>query len=170
VGVVSAALVFFPGGHFFVGTLVITFFVLTDTIDGALARKRGTTSSFGAWLDSTCDRVADGAVFGSLVLWYAGKGDDDVLLALTLFVLVSSFVVSYEKARAEGLGMTCDVGMADRTARLIIVLVAAGFVGIGVPDVLLAVALWVLAALSAATTVQRLREVRRQAVPYSDAA
>ena len=170
VGVVSAALVFFPGGHFFVGTLVITFFVLTDTIDGALARKRGTTSSFGAWLDSTCDRVADGAVFGSLVLWYAGKGDDDVLLALTLFVLVSSFVVSYEKARAEGLGMTCDVGMADRTARLIIVLVAAGFVGIGVPDVLLAVALWALAALSAATTVQRLREVRRQAVPYSDAA
>jgi CDP-diacylglycerol--glycerol-3-phosphate 3-phosphatidyltransferase len=170
VGVVSAALVFFPGGHFFVGTLVITFFVLTDTIDGALARKRGTTSSFGAWLDSTCDRVADGAVFGSLVLWYAGKGDDNVLLALTLFVLVSSFVVSYEKARAEGLGMTCDVGMADRTARLIIVLVAAGFVGIGVPDVLLAVALWALAALSAATTVQRLREVRRQAVPYSDAA
>jgi CDP-diacylglycerol--glycerol-3-phosphate 3-phosphatidyltransferase len=164
VGVVAAALVFFPRGHFFVGTLVITFFVLTDTIDGALARKRGTSSRFGAWLDSTCDRVADGAVFGSLALWYAGKGDDDVLLALTLFVLVSSFVVSYEKARAEGLGMTCDVGVADRTARLLILLIASGLVGLGVPDVLLAVALWVLAVLAAATTAQRLREVHRQAV------
>ena len=162
-GVITAALVFFPQGHLFVGTLVITFFVLTDTIDGALARKRGTTSPFGAWLDSTCDRLADGAVFGSLVLWYAGKGDDDVLLAVTLYVLVSSFVVSYEKARAEGLGMTADVGIADRTARLIIVLVAAGLVGLGVPDVLLAIALWALAVMSTITVGQRFREVRRQA-------
>ena len=170
VGVVASALGLFPGGHLFVGTLAIAFFVLTDTIDGALARKRGVSSPFGAWLDSTCDRVADGAVFGSIALWYAGKGDDDVLLALTLFVLVSSFVVSYEKARAEGLGMTCDVGIADRTARLIIVLAAAGLVGLGVPDVLLAVALWVLGAMSAVTMVQRLREVRRQAVTPSGSA
>jgi CDP-diacylglycerol--glycerol-3-phosphate 3-phosphatidyltransferase len=164
VGVVAAALGFFPGGHFFVGTVVITLFVLTDTIDGALARKRGTPSRFGAWLDSTCDRVSDGAVFGAIALWYAGRGDDDVLLAVTLFVLVASFVVSYEKARAEGLGFTCEVGMADRTARLLILLVPTGLVGLGVPDVLLAVALWALAALAAATTVQRLREVRRQAL------
>ena len=169
-GVVAAALVFFPGGHLLVGTLVITFFVLTDTIDGALARKRGTTSSFGAWLDSTCDRVADGAVFGALALWYAGKGDDDVLLAVTLFVLVSSLVVSYEKARAEGLGMTCDVGIAERPERLIITLAATGFVGLGVPDVLLAVALWALAVLSLLTMVQRLREVKRQAAVPSEAA
>lgn len=169
-GVVAAALVFFPGGHLLVGTLVITFFVLTDTIDGALARKRGTSSRFGAWLDSTCDRVADGAVFGGLALWYAGRGDDDVLLAVTLFVLVSSLVVSYEKARAEGLGMTCDVGIAERPERLIIVLAAAGLVGLGVPDVLLAVALWVLAVLSAVTMVQRLREVKRQATATPEAA
>ena len=84
VGVVAAALTFFPGGHFLVGTLVITLFVLTDTIDGALARKRGISSSFGAWLDSSCDRVADGAIFGALLLWYAGTGDDDVLVAVTL--------------------------------------------------------------------------------------
>jgi CDP-diacylglycerol--glycerol-3-phosphate 3-phosphatidyltransferase len=169
-GVVAAALVFFPGGHLLVGTLVITFFVLTDTIDGALARKRGISSRFGAWLDSTCDRVADGAVFGGLALWYAGKGDDDVLLAVTLFVLVSSLVVSYEKARAEGLGMTCDVGIAERPERLIITLVATGFVGLGVPDVLLAVALWLLAVLSLVTMAQRLREVKRQAAVPSEAA
>jgi CDP-diacylglycerol--glycerol-3-phosphate 3-phosphatidyltransferase len=169
-GVVAAALALFPGGHLLVGTLVITFFVLTDTIDGALARKRGTTSSFGAWLDSTCDRVADGAVFGGLALWYAGRGDDDVLLAVTLFVLVSSLVVSYEKARAEGLGMSCDVGIAERPERLIITLAATGLVGLGVPDVLLAVALWLLAVLSLVTMVQRLREVRRQAAITSGAA
>lgn len=169
-GVVGAALALFPGGHLLAGTLVITFFVLTDTIDGALARKRGISSRFGAWLDSTCDRVADGAVFGGLALWYAGRGDDDVLLAVTLFVLVASLVVSYEKARAEGLGMTCDVGIAERPERLIIVLVATGLVGLGVPDVLLAVALWLLAALSAVTLVQRLREVHRQAAIVSDAA
>jgi CDP-diacylglycerol--glycerol-3-phosphate 3-phosphatidyltransferase len=163
VGVVAAALAFFPRGEFLVGTLVISVFVLTDTIDGALARKRGVTSSFGAWLDSTCDRVADGAIFGALVLWYAGKGDDDVLLAVTLFVLVCSQVVSYEKARAEGLGMTCNVGIAERPERLILVLAAAGVVGLGVPEGLLAGALWVLAVLSAVTVVQRLLEVRRQA-------
>jgi CDP-diacylglycerol--glycerol-3-phosphate 3-phosphatidyltransferase len=161
VGVVSAALVFFPQGMLFVGTLVITLFVLTDTIDGALARKRGTTSSFGAWLDSTCDRVADGAIFGALALYYADRSD--TLLAVTLFVLVASLVVSYEKARAEGLGMTCEVGIVDRPARLIAVLVASGLVGLGVPDVLLDATLWALAVLSTITVVQRLLEVRRQA-------
>ena len=163
VGVVAAALTFFPGGHFLVGTLVITLFVLTDTIDGALARKRGIFSSFGAWLDSSCDRVADGAIFGALLLWYAGTGDDDVLVAVTLFVLLCSQVISYEKARAEGLGMTCNVGIAERPERLIIVLAATGLVGLGVPDGLLAVSLWVLAVLSLVTVGQRLREVRRQA-------
>jgi CDP-diacylglycerol--glycerol-3-phosphate 3-phosphatidyltransferase len=163
VGVVAAALAFFPRGSFLVGTLVITFFVLTDTVDGALARKRGISSPFGGWLDSTCDRVADGAIFGGLVLWYSGKGDDDVLLALSLFVLLCSQVISYEKARAEGLGMTCDVGIAERPERLILALAATGLVGLGVPDVFLAIVLWVLAVLSAVTVGQRLREVHRQA-------
>ncbi|MCW2598504.1 MAG: CDP-alcohol phosphatidyltransferase [Frankiales bacterium] len=163
IGVVAAALAFFPRGSFFVGALVITVFVLTDTIDGALARKRGVSSSFGAWLDSTCDRVADGAVFGGLVLWFAGKGHDDVLLAVSLFVLVCSQVVSYEKARAEGLGMTCNVGIAERPERLILVLLATGLVGLGLPDILLAAALWLLAVLSLVTVGQRLREVHRQA-------
>lgn len=163
VGVVAAALAFFPRGSFLVGTLVITVFVLTDTIDGALARKRGDASLFGAWLDSTCDRVADGAIFGGLVLWFAGDGRDDVLLAVSLFVLACSQVVSYEKARAEGLGLRCDVGIAERPERLILVLAGTGLVGLGVPHVLLAVALWVLAVLSLVTVAQRLVEVRRQA-------
>lgn len=161
VGVVSAALVFFPQGQFLVGTLVITLFVLTDTIDGALARKRGTSSAFGGWLDSTCDRVADGAIFGGLALWYADRSQ--VLTAVTVFVLVTSQVISYEKARAEGVGLTCNVGIMDRPARLIIALAAAGLTGFGVPDELLAGALWVLAVLSAVTVVQRALEVKKQA-------
>lgn len=162
-GVTAAALAFFPGGHFLVGAFVITFFVLTDTVDGALARKRGIAGPFGAWLDSTCDRVADGAIFGGLLLWYAGDGADDVLVAVTLFVLISSQVISYEKARAEGLGLTCNVGIMDRPARLILALAATGFVGMGAPDELLAGALWVLAVLSLITVGQRLREVHKQA-------
>ncbi|MFN2538781.1 MAG: phosphatidylinositol phosphate synthase [Mycobacteriales bacterium] len=161
VGVVTAALVFFPQGMFLAGTLVITFFVLTDSVDGALARKRGDSSPFGGWLDSTCDRVADGAIFGALVLWYDDRSQ--VLTAVTLFVLVSSQVISYEKARAEGVGLTCNVGIMDRTARLILALAAAGLTGFGVPDGLLAGALWLLAALSAITVVQRALEVKKQA-------
>lgn len=166
-GVTSAALAFFPRGSFLIGTLVISLFVLTDTIDGALARKLGRTSRFGAWLDSTCDRIADGAIFGSLLVWYAGDGDDMVLVWLSLFVLLATQVVSYEKARAEGLGMTCDVGIAERPERLIIILVATGLTGFGVPEVLIAIALWLLAGLSAVTVVQRFREVKRQAGPAS---
>ena len=161
VGVVAAALAFFPQGMLLAGTLVITFFVLTDTIDGALARKIGVTSPFGGWLDSTCDRIADGAIFGGLALWYAGRSD--VLLSVTLFVLVSSQVISYEKARAEGVGLTCNVGIMDRPARLILALVAAGLTGMGIPDELLAGALWVLAVLSFVTVVQRALEVKKQA-------
>lgn len=162
-GVVVAALALFPSGHFLAGTLVITLFVLTDTIDGALARKRGISGPFGGWLDSTCDRVADGAIFGGLLLWYAGRGADDLLLGVTLFVLLCSQVISYEKARAEGLGLTCDVGIAERPERLIITLAATGLVGLGVPDGLLTGALWLLAVLSLVTVGQRMREVHRQA-------
>jgi CDP-diacylglycerol--glycerol-3-phosphate 3-phosphatidyltransferase len=161
-GVVAAASWFFPRGDFFVGAVVITLFVLTDTIDGALARKKGITGPFGGWLDSTCDRVADGAIFGAIAFYYASQ-NDDTLLTVSLFVLVASLVVSYEKARAEGLGLTCNVGIAERPERLIIILVATGFTGLGVPVELLAGGMWLLAVLLAVTVVQRLLEVRRQA-------
>lgn len=163
VGVMTAALVLLPRGELLAAALVITLFVLTDTLDGALARKRGTTSAFGSWLDSTCDRLADGAIFGGLLLWFSGGGDDQVLVAVTLFVLVASLVVSYEKARAEGVGLTCEVGVADRTLRLIVILTATGLVGFGLPEVLLELALWALAALTGLTVAQRMREVHRQA-------
>lgn len=161
-GVVAGALVCFPQGLFFTGTAVVFFCVLTDLVDGAMARRLGRKSRFGAWLDSTCDRVADSAIFSGLALWYLGPGDSTTLGAVALFCLVAGSVVSYAKARAEGLGLTCDVGLAERAERLIIVLLGTLLIGLGV-DLALAVALWLLAAATAVTVVQRLVEVRRQA-------
>ena len=116
VGVIVGALVFFPRGEFLIGTVVVALFVLTDLLDGTMARRRGGPSRFGAWLDSSCDRVADAVIFCALVLWYAGEGRSDLLVGVALYCLVSGLTVSYVKARAEGLGMTCAVGIADHPA------------------------------------------------------
>ena len=161
-GVVLGALVFFPRGMMFTGTAVVFLFVLTDLLDGTMARMRGTTGKFGAWLDSTCDRIADAAIFSGLVLWFTGDGDSTTMASVALFCLVAGGVVSYAKARAEGLGLRCDVGLAERAERLILVLAGTLLAGLGL-DVALDVLLWVLAAASAVTVVQRLVEVRRQA-------
>lgn len=161
-GVVLGALAFFPRGSLFLGTAVVTLFVLTDLLDGAMARMRGSSGRFGAWLDSTCDRVADAAIFSGLVLWFTGDGDSATMAAVALFCLAAGSVVSYAKARAEGLGLRCDVGLAERAERLILVLAGTALAGLGL-DVALDVLLWVLAAASAVTVVQRLVEVRRQA-------
>ncbi|MFC4060362.1 phosphatidylinositol phosphate synthase [Planomonospora corallina] len=161
-GTVAAALFFYPQGLLFTGTLVITFFVLADLLDGVMARMTGPGSTWGAFLDSTLDRVGDAAIFSGLAVWLALEGEW-VPAAVALFCLVSGALVSYVKARAEGLGMTCDVGLAERPERLVVGLVSAGLSGLGVPYILPA-GLWLLAAASAVTIGQRLLHVRRQAV------
>lgn len=124
-GVVAGALVFFPRGEFFWGTIVITLFVFSDLVDGNMARQLGRTSRWGAFLDSTLDRVADGAIFGGLALWYAGSGDDNMLCAVSIFCLASGQVVSYTKARGEAIGLPVAVnGLVERAERLVITLVA----------------------------------------------
>ncbi len=122
---------------------------------GADGRGRGST--WGAFLDSTLDRVADAAIFAGLILYFVSTGDA-LLTAVTLFCLVAGLLVSYAKARAEGLGLTCDVGLAERPERLVVVLVAACFGGLGVPYIL-AAGMWLLAAASAVTVVQRVVHV-----------
>lgn len=165
-GVCAAAIGFFTRGVFLVGTIVITGFVLFDLLDGLLARARGTSSVWGAFLDSTLDRVADGAIFGSLAFWYADRGDSLPLVGASLLCLVGGAVTSYSKARAEGLGLRCDVGFAERAERLIIVLAATFCSGLGVPY-LLPTALWFLAAATSVTVLQRLATVHQQAVAES---
>lgn len=163
VGAVAGSLAFFPRGSFFIGTAIVTLSVLTDALDGAMARLRGVSGPWGAFLDSTMDRIADASIFSALVLWYAGNGDSDVLMALSLLCLVSGVVISYAKARAEGLGMTCNVGIAERLERLIAVLAGTLLAGLGFEQGL-AGALVLLAIVSLITVGQRLAEVRRQAV------
>jgi CDP-diacylglycerol---glycerol-3-phosphate 3-phosphatidyltransferase len=162
-GVCVGALTFYPRGSFLWGTVFITCFVFSDMLDGALARARGGGSRWGAFLDSTLDRVGDAAVFGGIVLWYAGRGHDPRLAAVALYCLVAGALTSYIRARAEGLGMTCTVGIAERSERLIVILVATGLSGLfHVPD-LRAWALWLLAVASTFTIGQRIAVVRRQA-------
>lgn len=162
IGVSTAALVFYPRGEFLVGTLVIVAFVFSDTLDGTMARLSGRSSVWGAFLDSTMDRVADACIFAALVWWFLGEGDDAVLAGVTLVCLIGGMIVSYSKARAEGLGMTANVGIAERSERLVAVLVVTGLDGLGVPYVQ-AWGLWILAVATVVTVLQRMLEVRRQA-------
>jgi phosphatidylglycerophosphate synthase len=161
-GVVAGALWFYPRGQLFVGTVVVGLFVLSDMLDGAMARESGRSSVWGAFLDSTLDRVGDAAIFGGLVLYFVGVGDDMLLAVVALWCLALGALVSYVKARAEGLGMRADVGVAERADRLVVILTATGLSGLGVPY-LLEVALWTLAVASPVTVAQRMVFVHRQA-------
>ncbi|HSF99142.1 MAG TPA: CDP-alcohol phosphatidyltransferase family protein [Ornithinibacter sp.] len=169
-GVCFGALAFYPRGELLVGTLVISVFVFADTLDGIMARSIGRSGNWGAYLDSTLDRVADAAIFGGLVLYFAGSGRQGsdlapVMAGLSLACLILGSVVSYAKARAEGLGMTANVGIAERAERLLVVLIATGFTGLlDLPWVYLGVVLGLLALASLITVVQRMLEVRRQAL------
>jgi CDP-diacylglycerol--glycerol-3-phosphate 3-phosphatidyltransferase len=162
VGAVLGSVALLATGHLFWGTVVVTVAVLLDLLDGALARARGGGSVFGAVLDSAGDRVSDAAVFGALVWWYSGAGANRLLVLLALLCLVLGVLTSYVKARAEGVGLTCNVGIVERTERLLLVLVGTGLSGLGVPYAL-HVGLWVLLAGSAVTVGQRVAEVHRQA-------
>lgn len=165
-GVVVGALTFYPRGQLFLGTVVIAFFVIFDMLDGAVARVTGRGSTWGAFLDSTMDRVGDAAIFSGLIMWLAGDGDDLLLAGVALFCLVAGALVSYAKARAEGLGLSCDVGLAERTERLLVGLLAIGLEGLGVPYAL-DTGLWLLAAATAFTVVQRVVAVRKAATAAS---
>jgi CDP-diacylglycerol---glycerol-3-phosphate 3-phosphatidyltransferase len=160
-GAVSGAVLLIGTGHLFWGAFTVTVFVLLDMLDGALARARGGGTVFGAVLDSVGDRAADAAIFGALIWWFSGPGDNRLIVLLALLCLVLGVLTSYIKARAEGVGLTCDVGLVERTERLILVLVGTGFTGLGIPYAL-HVGLWLLLAGSAVTVVQRGIAVRRQ--------
>ena len=163
VGAVAAALACFPDGRFGLGVLLIAIFATSDLIDGTMARISGTSGPWGNFLDATLDRVADGAIFGGLVMWGALNGDAVTTAAATL-ALVTGQVTSYAKARAEAVGATANVGIAERAERLVLVLLAALLAGFGVPYVLPA-ALWIIGGLGIITIIQRMVVVRRQVRP-----
>lgn len=164
-GSVTAALTLFPMGQLWWGAFAVFVFVLADMLDGAMARERGGGTRFGAVLDATCDRIADGAVFAGL-LWWAAFGLHSATLAVAILIcLVTSQVISYIKARAEASGLRGDGGIIERPERLVIVLVGAGLSGVPFLHVpwLLHVAAWLLAVASVITVAQRLHAVRTSA-------
>jgi CDP-diacylglycerol---glycerol-3-phosphate 3-phosphatidyltransferase len=161
-GAVVSAVFLIGNGQLFWGAFAVWMFVMLDMLDGALARARGGGTVFGAVLDSVGDRAADAAIFGALAWWFSGEGDNRLFVLLSLICLVLGVLTSYIKARAEGVGLSCDVGVVERTERLIIVLVGTGFTGLGIPYSL-HVALVVLVAGSAVTVAQRMVAVRRGA-------
>lgn len=170
-GVIAGALIFFPQGHLLVGVLVITAFVFSDMIDGAMARQSGRTSRFGAFLDSTLDRLGDAAIFGGLAMYYVGPGDNEAFAALAIYCLSMGSVTSYARAKAESLGMEAKVGIAERADRLVAILVVTGAADLA--NVLgagenalraIPVILGALAVASTITVIQRILVVRQQAL------
>jgi len=157
--VVGSALYFFPRGNFFVGTLVITFFMLSDLFDGAMARisSKG-ASKWGGFLDSTVDRISDSSILFAVAIYLIDLNDR--LSILYLVAIITGMLIPYIRAKAESMSIECSGGIAERTERAIIVLVGTGLHGLGV-SYSLAISAWLLAILGVITTCQRLLIVKR---------
>lgn len=167
IGVSTGALWFFPQGKLWQGCLFIAVFIFSDLIDGAMARKVGRTDDFGAFLDSTLDRLADAAIFSGLALYFAWHTDNRPMVVLSLVVLVMGAVTSYARAKADHLGYDAKVGIAERPDRLAGALVPALFADLFDLPWLLEAALWLLAVAATVTVLQRILAVRRQALARS---
>ena len=157
-GLVTSALYFYPKGDFFIGTLVISFFALSDLFDGAMARISHTgVSDWGGFLDSTIDRITDSAILVGLTIFLANENDP--LTAVVIASLVFGSLVSYIRAKAESMQIPCSGGIAERTERLIVALTSIGLDGLGVPYAL-AIGIWLLLILAVVTVIQRIMIVK----------
>jgi len=157
IGVIATSLIAYPSGHLFGGTIAICCLALSDLFDGTMARlSQQGPSRWGGFLDSTIDRVTDSAIALGLLIYLAQN--NDALSYVLLVSIGSGFLVSYIRAKAESLQIECKGGFAERTERLIILLTAIGFTGLGV-DYILTVGIWALALASVVTVLQRLRIV-----------
>jgi CDP-diacylglycerol--glycerol-3-phosphate 3-phosphatidyltransferase len=149
-------------GQLLVGAVVLVAGSLLDAVDGALARATGGSTAFGSFLDSTLDRAAEAILYAGIVVYLLSATSDPVWpVLLALAALCGSFMVSYTRAKAEAIGLTASIGLAPRTERLVLVVAGIGLAGMGL-EIGLIGAVGIIAALSAATTVQRIWHVRQQ--------
>ena len=153
---VRGTLALFPIGWLFPGAAIATFFVFTDMLDGQLARIKGSSGKYGAFLDSTMDRFADAAVFGGITIWFM-RTPTTCSPWSACSAWPAGCASSYVKARAQGLGLNADVGLIERPERILIIgLTSIGLSGLGIPYVL-PIGMWALAAGTAITLYQRMR-------------
>ena len=158
-GVTISSLYFFSNGLFFIGTIVVTLFVLSDLLDGTMARiSQSSGTKWGALLDSTLDRFSDAAIL--LGIYFGLREVREFEADLVLAILLISALIPYIRARAESLGFECGVGYAERTERLILILVATGLYGLGVESAFV-FALPILLLLGIHTIYLRMRIVYR---------
>lgn len=143
--------------HFVWATVAFVTGSILDILDGALARSHGKLTQFGSFLDSTTDRISEGFVLGAIALVLSRQGHE-AALASVFVALVGSFLVSYTRAKAEALGLGGAVGLMGRAERIVLVAIALPFAGRGS----LPYAMYLLAALTAFTVIQRVNHVRTQ--------
>lgn len=167
---VTLALTLLPTGHLFWGAVLIGVFALADSLDGVLARLSGHSTVWGAFLDSTLDRFADGAVFAGITAYlFLHRSEHFYTWAAlaALACLVLGGIVPYTRAKADSIGANAQVGIFERQTRLIIALVPIGFLQFGLPAVVVAIALTILALGTLWTVVQRMLAVREQVAGQS---
>lgn len=159
IGVVTSSLYFYPQGDFFLGTAIIVIFALSDLFDGTMARiSQVGASRWGGFLDSTIDRITDSAILIGLSIYLIDRNDR--LAGVVIVSLVSGLLVPYIRAKAEIFSISCSGGIAERTERLMISMLAIAFDGLGVPYIL-AGGMWLLAFLGCVTVLQRMLIVKR---------
>ena len=159
-GVCLTSVIYFSNGQFLIGALLFTFFVGFDALDGTMARMLNKKSKWGAFFDSVMDRIADGVVLASISYFFLIQ-QENLLFIVSLVALISSEIVSYTKARAEGLGLTCDTGIAERPERVIIIIFGTFLTGLGV-SMAIQWSIWILAVVSLITVLQRMNFVYKQ--------
>jgi CDP-diacylglycerol--glycerol-3-phosphate 3-phosphatidyltransferase len=158
--IVVVAAVAIGSGWLLAGALILMGGSLLDAVDGALARATGGGTPFGGFLDSTLDRAGEAIVYLAIAAYYLQNPSPTWPVLAAFVALAGSFMVSYSRARAEGIGVTASVGIAPRTERLVLIIAALALAGLGIGPALIAV-LWIIAALTVATTAQRIWHVWR---------
>ena len=152
---------FLSQGQFLIGGILISLVGVSDLLDGTMARLSNTAGPWGAFLDSTLDRIVDGAIFGSLIFWYAHEGEENRYLIISLIIgLVAAQVTSYTRARWESVGVQGKVGLVERSERMIAL--CAGLIISGLGLGVMPLVIHGLAIAGAYTVLQRIWFVRNQ--------
>jgi CDP-diacylglycerol--glycerol-3-phosphate 3-phosphatidyltransferase len=152
---------FVASGWLLLGAAILTAGSLLDAVDGALARATGGGTAFGSFLDSTLDRAGEAILYTGIGIWLLRTQAEPLVPMVALMVaLAGSFLVSYAHARAQGIGLAADIGLAPRTERLVLVIAGVALAGLGITAGLIAIVV-ILATLTVITVIQRIRHVWR---------